>query len=173
MELFEHSDIEKALAKISDGDTDALRIIHKYMNRQIYAVGYAVLRDFSLADDVVQETYIKILEKSFTYCKGTNARAWVLSIARNIAIDLYRKRRFECETEEPNDADIRFDESTVLASMEVKRALDNLSDEERQIITLKIYAGLRHREIAELLGITTEACKKKYQRAAEKLRQTL
>ncbi len=173
VKLFEHADLEKALAKISDGDTDALRVIHKYMNRQIYAVAYAVLRDFSLSDDVVQETYIKILEKSFSYRKGTNARAWVLSIARNIAIDLYRKRKFECDSDTLDDSDTRFDESTVVSSMEVKHALDQLSDEERQIITLKIYAGLRHREIAELLGITTEACKKKYQRAADKLRETL
>ncbi len=171
--IFENSDLEKALAKISEGDRDALSIIHKYMNRRIYAVAYAVLRDFSLSDDVVQETYIKILEKSFSYRKGTNARAWVLSIARNIAIDYYRKRKYECESDELTDAGGRFDEASVLVSMEVKRALDTLSDEERQIITLKVYAGLRHREIAELLGITTENCKKKYQRAADKLRELL
>ncbi len=171
--LFENADCEKAIVKISEGDHDALRVIHKYMHRQIYAVAYAVLRDFSLSDDVVQETYIKILEKSFSYRKGTNVRAWVLCIARNIAIDYYRKRQFECETGEFDDAGMRFDESTVLSSMEVKRALDGLSDEERQIVTLKVYAGLKHREIAELLGITTEACKKKYQRAADKLRETL
>ena len=56
---------------------------------------------------------------------------------------------------------------------QVKKALDSLSDEERQIVTLKVYAGLKHREIAELLGITTDACKKKYQRAADKLRESL
>ena len=171
--LFENVDCEKALAKISDGDHEALKVIHKYMNRQIYAVAYAVLQDFSLSDDVVQETYIKIMEKAFSYRKGTNARAWVLAIARNIAIDYYRKRRFECEADEITDAEMRFDESTVLSSMEVKKALDSLSDEERQIITLKIYAGLKHREIAPLLGLTTEACKKKYQRAADKLRELL
>ena len=171
--LFEHSDCEKALAKIASGDAEALTVIHKYMNRQIYAVAYAVLQDFSLSDDVVQETYIKIIEKAFSYQKGTNARAWVLSIARNIAIDFYRKRRFECETDELEDTGLRFDESSVLSSMEVKRALDMLTDEERQIITFKVYAGLKHREIASLLGITVEACKKKYQRAAEKLREAL
>ena len=171
--LFENADCEKALIKISDGDNEALKVIHKYMHRQIYAVAYAVLQDFSLSDDVVQETYIKIMEKAFSYQKGTNVRAWVLAIARNIAIDYYRKRRFECESEELLDDDTRFDESTVLSSMEVKKALDTLSDEERQIITFKIYAGLKHREIASLLGITTEACKKKYQRASEKLRELL
>ena len=62
--LFENAECEKAILKIADGDHDALRTIHKYMNRQIYAVAYAVLRDFSLSDDIVQETYVKIIEKS-------------------------------------------------------------------------------------------------------------
>lgn len=171
--IFENAECEKALVKIADGDNDALRTIHKLMNRQIYAVAYAVLQDFSLSDDIVQETYVKIIEKAFSYRKGTNARAWVLSIARNLSIDLFRKRKFECGSEALPDEVSRFDEGSVLFSMEVKRALDTLDDEERQIITFKIYAGLKHKEIAPLLGINEEACKKKYQRALAKLRTLL
>lgn len=171
--IFENAECEKAIIKIESGDHNALQTIHKYMNRQIYAVAYAVLRDFSSADDVVQETYVKIMEKAFSYRKGTNARAWVLSIARNIAIDIFRKRKFECHTDEVLDEIDRFDESSVLFSMEVKHALDMLDDEERQIITMKIYAGLKHKEIAPVLGINEEACKKKYQRAIAKLREML
>ncbi len=169
------AECEKAILRIADGDHEALAVIHRVMKRQIYAVAYAVLRDFALSDDVVQETYVKILEKAFSYRRGTNARAWVLSIARNLAIDVYRKRRFEFPEEDAGELaetrDARFDESELLSSMEVKRALDALNDEERQIVTLKIYAGLRHKEIASLLGVTEEACKKKYQRAAAKLRE--
>lgn len=171
--LFENADCEKALIHIAEGENEALGVIHRHMNRQIYAVAYAVLRDFSLSDDVVQETYVKILEKAFTYRKGTNARAWVLSIARNLAIDLFRRRKFECVSEDMQDFGVRFDEGSVLASMEVKNALDALDDEERQIITLKIYAGLKHKEIAALLGITMESSKKKYQRAVAKLRDLI
>ena len=171
--IFENAECEKALCKIADGDNDALKTIHKLMNRQIYAVAYAVLRDFSLADDVVQETYVKIIEKAFSYRKGTNARAWVLSIARNIAIDIFRRRKFEYHTDEMPEEETRFDEGSVLFSMEVKHALDMLDDEERQIITMKVYAGLKHKEIAPLLGINEEACKKKYQRAIAKLREMM
>ena len=59
--IFESAECEKAILRIADGDGDALKVIHQYMNRQIYAVAYSVLRDFSLSDDVVQETYVKIL----------------------------------------------------------------------------------------------------------------
>ncbi len=171
--IFENAECEKAVLKIASGDHEALRVIHKYMNRQIYAVAYAVLRDFTLSDDVVQETYVKIMEKAVFYEKETKARAWILSIARNIAIDIYRKRAFDCSSEELEEEEHRFDEGSVLVSMEVKRALDSLDDEERQIVTLKIYAGLKHKEIAPLLDIKEETCKKKYQRALAKLRSLL
>ena len=171
--IFENAECEKAVLKIADGDPDALKIIHKLMNRQIYAVAYAVLQDFSLSDDIVQETYIKIIEKAFSYRKGTNARAWILSIARNIAIDVFRRRKFECDTDVLPEESNRFDESSVLFSMEVQKALDSLDNEERQIIAMKVYAGLKHKEISPLLGINEEACKKKYQRAIAKLRQLL
>jgi RNA polymerase sigma-70 factor (ECF subfamily) len=171
--IFENAECEKAVLKIADGDHDALKTVHKLMNRQIYAVAYSVLQDFSLSDDIVQETYIKIMEKAFSYRKGTNARAWILSIARNIAIDVFRRRKFECDTDTLPEESGRFDESSILFSMEVKRALDMLDDEERQIITMKIYAGLKHKEIGPLLGINEESCKKKYQRAIAKLRRML
>ena len=171
--LFENAECEKAILKIASGDNEALRVIHKYMNRQIYAVAYSVLRDFALSDDVVQETYIKIMEKAVFYEKETKARAWILSIARNIAIDIYRKRAFDFPSAEIEEDEPHFDEGSVLVSMEVKRALDSLDDEERQIITMKIYAGLKHKEIAPLLDINEEACKKKYQRAIAKLRVLL
>jgi RNA polymerase sigma-70 factor (ECF subfamily) len=171
--LFENAECEKSLMKIADGDHDALRVVHKYMNRQIYAVAYAVLRDFALADDIVQETYVKIMEKASSYEKGTNARAWILSIARNLSIDVYRRRSFDCAEQETGDEENRFDEGSVLFSMEVKRALDTLDDEERQIVTMKVYAELKHKMIAKILDISEEACKKKYQRAIAKLRVLL
>jgi RNA polymerase sigma-70 factor (ECF subfamily) len=171
--LFENAECEKSILKIADGDHDSLRVIHKYMNRQIYAVAYAVLRDFSLSDDIVQETYLKIMEKASFYEKGTNARAWILSIARNLSIDIYRKRSFDCNEQGVENDENRFDEGSVLFSMEVKRALDTLDDEERQIVTMKVYAELKHKMIAKILDITEDACKKKYQRAIAKLRVLL
>ena len=171
--LFENAECEKSILKIADGDHDALRVIHKYMNRQIYAVAYAVLRDFSLSDDIVQETYVKIMENASSYEKGTNARAWILSIARNLSIDVYRRRSLDCADHDVREEETRFDEGSVLFSMEVKRALDTLDDEERQIVTMKVYAELKHKVIAKILDISEEACKKKYQRAIAKLRVLL
>ncbi len=172
--IMEASECDKALTKIAQGKQDAIPVIHKYLERQIFAVAYSVLHDFSLCDDVVQETYIKIIEKAASYRPGTSAKAWVLTIARNIALDMLKHRKFETPDEnlDMNMSD-RFDENSILLSLQVKSALDALDDEDRQIVTLKAYTGLKHSEIAAMLGITTEAAKKKYQRAIARMKELL
>ncbi|MBO4429040.1 MAG: sigma-70 family RNA polymerase sigma factor [Clostridia bacterium] len=172
--IMEASECDKALAKIAQGKHEALPVIHKYLERQIFAVAYSVLHDFSLCDDVVQETYVKIIEKASSYRPGTSAKAWILTVARNIALDMAKHRKFETPDEnlEINPSD-RFDESAIILSMQVKAALDSLDDEDRQIVTLKTYSGLKHGEIAAMLGITTEAAKKKYQRAIARMKELL
>ncbi|MCQ2770448.1 MAG: sigma-70 family RNA polymerase sigma factor [Clostridia bacterium] len=170
--LFENAECDKALISIANGDINKLEVIQRHMEHQIYAVAHSVLHDFSLADDVVQETYIKITEKAHLYTPGTRAKAWVLTMARNTALDMLRHRSFE-QTDENVTDDItdRFDENSIVISMQVKKALDSLSDGDRQVVTLKVYAGLRHDEIAEIMGISTEAAKKKYQRAIKKMKE--
>ena len=172
--IFQASECDKALVSIAQGKTDALSVIHKYMERQIFAVAYSVLHDFSLCDDVVQETYIKIIERASSYRQGTSAKAWILTVARNTSLDILRHRKFETPDENISDeASDRFDESAIALSLQVKDALDKLDDDDRQIVTLKVYSGLRHSEIAEIMGISTEAAKKKYQRAIAHMREIL
>lgn len=172
--LMEASECDKALTHIAQGKSDALPVIHKYMERQIFAVAYSVLHDFSLCDDVVQETYIKIIEKASSYKPGTSAKAWILTVARNIALDIAKHRKFESPDENiTDDATERFDESSLVLSIQVRAALDALDDDDRQVVTLKVYSGLKHSEIAEILGISTEAAKKKYQRAIAQMKQLL
>ena len=172
--VFEASECDRALVRMAQGKSDALPVIHKYMERQIFAVAYSVLHDFSLCDDVVQDTYVKILERASLYKAGTSAKAWILTIARNIALDIRRHRKFETDDEDiSEDASTRFDEDSVVLSIRVKTALDALDDEDRQIVTMKVYSGLRHREIADIMGISTEAAKKKYQRAISRMKELL
>ncbi|MBQ0125272.1 MAG: sigma-70 family RNA polymerase sigma factor [Clostridiales bacterium] len=172
--IMEAAECDRALVSIAHGKPESLDVICKYAERQIFAVAYSVLHDFSLSDDVVQETYVKILEKASGYTPGTSAKAWILTVARNCALDMLRHRSYETPDENIADRpEYRFDESAVVLSMEVKSALDALSDEDRQVVTLKIYAGLRHGEIAKMLGISTEAAKKKYQRALARLKEMM
>jgi RNA polymerase sigma factor (sigma-70 family) len=68
-----------------------LYIDHK---KHVFAMALSILRDFELAEDVMQEVYIKLYRHS-KYNQVTNVRAWLIRVTRNTALDLYRKKKRE------------------------------------------------------------------------------
>ena len=161
---------EQALRRIARGDMDGLETIYDKLGRRIYLLAYSILGDAHAAEDVMQDTLIKISEGAHALREGGNAIAYILTITRNLAIDTLRHRQREF----PSETLIGIGSDGVENNMSVPfsdlEALRLLNEEERQIVTLKIEGGLRHREIAPMLGISQAACEKRYRRALEKLK---
>lgn len=162
---------DKAIVGITEGDVNALSVIYDHLGRQIYFIAYSVLHHHHDAEDVLQQTLCEIVKNAHAYRKGSNARAWVLGIARNQALKLNRDRKAYIPIEElENDARYAERDDALLSSLTMFDALNTLSDEEQQIVLLRIESDLKFKEIAELLQITTAAAEKKYQRALKKLK---
>lgn len=170
------SAIASALVEISDGNTHAVTAIYERMGRQILSLGRAVTGSQSSGEDVLQETVLKIIENIHTYRKGGNAKAWIMAIARNAAIDM-KSRSSRLGTDSDIDrseleGSREYDFSSTKQSeiMDVMSALSRLDDTDREIVVMKAMSGLKHKDIAKLIGITVDASKKRYRRALEKLR---
>ena len=119
----------------------------------------------------MQETFLKVIQSINTYRKNGNARAWLLSITRNTAIDILRKKKdsvciddVTVISKQPND----FAERIIL-----DEALMSLEQDDREIIVLRIVSGMKFREISEVLGLPLTTVQKRYQRALEKLKTQL
>lgn len=173
------SAIASALAEISDGNTHAVTVIYERMGRQILSLGRAITGSQSSGEDVLQETVLKIIESIHTYRKGGNAKAWVMAIARNAAIDMKnRSSRLGAEPDTDRsdlESGREYDFSSTRQSeaLDVMSALSWLDDTDREIVVMKAMSGLKHKDIAKLLGITVDASKKRYRRALEKLRRLI
>jgi len=161
----------QALCKLAEGDTTALTVIYDCMARQMFALSISILRNYADAEDAMQETFLKVIQSINTYRKNGNARAWLLSITRNTAIDILRKKKdsvciddVTVISKQPND----FAERIIL-----DEALMSLEQEDREIIVLKIVSGMKFREISEVLGLPLTTVQKRYQRALEKLKTQL
>lgn len=164
------------LAQVAAGDrTVALRELYQRYERRLYGLGVRLLGDPSLAEELVQETFVRLWRKAgqFDPDKGT-AATFIFTAARRIAIDLWRRpssRPFQPEAEDaaaPGDAMER-----VLVGLTVRHALDSLSPDHREVLELTYQHGLKQAEIAERLGVPLGTVKTRTYHALRGLKDTL
>ena len=159
---------DSALRDLSKGDMDGLAVIYNLYGRLIRSVAYTIVGNYTDAEDVLQDVMILLARRATLYKGEGSARAYVMTITRNRSIDLVTRRKNDVSTDEIGDIPVRDAE---LAAVEVQDLLSHLSEEERQIVTLHVYVGLSHRQVAEMMGLTSSATEKKYQRALKKLKK--
>lgn len=169
---------EALLAGLASGDADDAAAFVRRFQRRVYGLAWTILRDADLADEVAQETFVR----AWRYAAGYDPRrgrvaAWVLTIARNLAIDRARMRRIA-----PADPDViasrldlaRQDELPDVGERErVRRALAALPDGQRRALVLAVYAGRTAREIAELDDVPLGTVKTRIRTAMHTLRASL
>lgn len=161
------SDEELVLA-LQSGDTDSLGTLVLRWEQPLFRFTYRILLRREDARDVCQETFLRILDKCDRYKRGSRFSTWMYQIALNLCRDQLRRRRRwglllaqERELDEgaapaPDDDAIGGDPARQAERRErssaVVRALGQIPPEQREVLVLKEYAGLKFREIAEILG---------------------
>lgn len=178
-------EFEQCMSAMAAGDRDSLRHIYDAYLKLIYAVVYDTIGQREEAEDVTSEFFIKLIRVAGTYQKKTSHRAWLIRIARNMAIDLLRKRGHEYllyETEDaPQDkleeggtaeAASTVEEHVILAE-DMRQAMQTLSDREREVLDLKLAGELKFRDIAEALGQPLGTVTWLYNQGIKKLRRCL
>ncbi len=159
---------DNAVTKFAEGDAEYLTILYSDIKRDIFIFAYSIIGDYYLAEDVMQDTFIQIQTKAYTYQKGTNAKAWILTITRNLsfkALKQYKKEvSLEVTGEIPADYVNKIDSTIDLASL-----LSTLSEEEKQILILHDGSGLKHREIAGIMNLKDDNVRKMYSRLIKKV----
>jgi RNA polymerase sigma-70 factor (ECF subfamily) len=169
IKLFVNEICEQSIRRISEGDLSALSVIYDCTGRLIFTVAYSILGDYQLAQDAMQETFVKIADNASTYKKGTNAKAWIVSIVRNLALNMANERKKYAGFDTENIV-YPFPEDNLIDSIALSEALSHLTAQEREIVVYKTVCNMRHKEIGRILDISVDNCRQKYKRALEKLR---
>jgi len=131
------------------------------------------------AQDVVQEAYVRAF-KSFGGFRGSNGRAWLLTIVRNTSYTLLKKNR-AVDLTTPFDEEIHVEESVSPATIAehaedaelIKEAIDELPTEFREILILRHMEGLSYNEIADIAQLAPGTVMSRLARARGKLKQAL
>jgi RNA polymerase sigma-70 factor (ECF subfamily) len=149
-----------------------------------YTLARYLTRDEHQAEDVVQDACLRALQyfDSFRGEEGTSARAWVLTIVRNTVYTSRRRHRAEdvaTEFDETQHSDAVAEEHPEAALLRstakdaLRRALDDLAPEFREVIVLRELEGLSYKEISDVAGVPIGTVMSRLSRARTRLQQAL
>lgn len=160
------------------------RVIFEMFYRRVYDTAYFILQDSYLAQDVVQETFLKAFQNIDKVQDGSKLGSWLGTIAARTAVDVLRKEkkyRFATEKLILNETIAAYDQSNNVEKIIENRFVKNLvrqqiaglKPEYRQVIVLKYMYELQDQEIADALDLSLSAVKSRLHRARLALRRIL
>ncbi len=151
------------------GDEGAVKAVYERFRGPVFAIAFSILRDREQAADATQQTFMKAWRAASTYDAERPFKPWIYAIARRTAIDAYRKTSRLVASDKIEGVTSPPGLETAWEVFEVRAAVDELPDEERQVIKLSHFGGLTHQEIAEHIGIPLGTVKSRSHRAHRKL----
>lgn len=132
----------------------------------IYRFALSILHSPQQAEDVLQETFVRLLSGKFYTPTPGKEKAWLFKVARNLCFDILRGRTRELELPPAIAAPAG-------ENWEFLELISPLSQSEQEIVSLKFIGGFTHKEIAKITGTTVHGAKKRYERAIQKLREEM
>lgn len=165
--------LNSLIADVAAGNIDSLGEIYSLTRSSVYGYALSIVKNHSDAEDVTHDAYVAIATSALSYTPSDKPMAWILTIAKNLALMTLRRRR-ERELDEVEVAAIP-DTLDILPAdkMVLRECIERLSDDEREIVMLHAVTGYKHREIAEFLDMPLATVLSKYSRAIKKLRAAL
>ena len=150
-------DLAELLAEVSHGDRRAFRNLYDRTSSKLYGVVLRIVRSRELADEVLQEAYLRIWQSASRFrAESGRPMTWMISIARYAAIDTIRKRT-DAKLKTAEDYDDRVQniaapddqEHTVMLQRELLRCLGKLAEPQREAVLLAYCSGHSREELAE------------------------
>ena len=171
---------EQLVANYLKGDEKSLEIlIHRYL-KPIYSFVYRYVGNGEEAEDITQEVFVKMWRNLKRFNRNKKFKTWIFQIAKNTSFDFLRKKKkisilslekyFYLADLNPLPNEISEKESL---KEKIQEAIEKLSSETRQILSLYYKEGLTFREITETLGEPLNTIKSRHQRAISKLKKLI
>ncbi len=168
------------------GDEGALAVLIKRHQSKLYGFIYSKVSDRDIADDIFQDTFIKVIRtlKSNSYNEEGKFLPWVMRISHNLIVDHFRKNKkmpMYRETEEFSIFSIMTDNSpnvenriiTEQVESDLQRLIEELPDDQKEVLQMRIYQDLSFKEIADLTGVSINTALGRMRYALMNLRKVI
>ncbi len=172
---------EALMEEVGQGSILAFQALYDRHHRAVYTFLLRSLGQRQLAEDLLQETFLRVFAHREDYRPTSAFRPWLFTIARNLLIDQLRQRGRRPELEGVEDLEVLANPgATPLQETEARElgerlqaAVLGLPLSQREVLLLSRFSGLSHAEIAELLGTSITAVRVTLHRALRRLRDFL
>jgi len=158
-----------------ENDKEAQFKIYKLYYRSMYNTSLRIVKRSDEAEDIMQESFLTAFKKIDSYKGEVSFGIWLKRIVINHSLDYLRKRKVDFE-EVNSDLTVyeeEHDDETAFTVEEVKKAIFQLSDGYRTILSLLLLEGYDHEEVSEILGISNVTSRTQFCRAKQHLRNLL
>lgn len=155
--------------RLQNGDVSAFEELYNAYAKGLYAYLYAMTQSKELSEDAVSDAFLKLYGHIAAGKEIGNIKALLYVTARNLLYDRLRQSKRLT----PISEDIAAPSGEQDDGIALKAALQSIPPDEREIVTLHIYSGFKHCEIAAMLGFPESTVRWKYRRALQKLKERL
>jgi RNA polymerase sigma-70 factor (ECF subfamily) len=169
-------ELEKLMVQYQQGDAAAVTALVQRLSPQLHRFFLAQFASRRHADDLLQETWLRIHRVRHTYRPGEPLLPWLYAVARNVRVDHYRKARRVEERERqveslPEPAANPEGAGAPERGRDVAAMLRELPESQREVLVMLKVAGMSIEEVARATGSSVGSVKQKAHRAYEKLRR--
>ena len=165
------------MLQVKAGEVQKLGLLYERYKKRLFGFFYQINKDASLSEDLVQNVFIKILKYKHTYTDESKFAVWLFQIARNASYDSFRKSK----TNQHKDIDeVGYGlsatddiQGTIVKKENIvtlRKALELLSPEKKELIVLSKFKELKYKEIGEIVGCTEGNARIKVHRALNELK---
>jgi len=167
---------QELIEELQRGSQRAFAAVYQQFSGGVFAYCLKILADRQLAQDVVQETFLKVQQHARSVQRNESFKSWIFRIARNEALMQLRKRRLDgplddgsvWSEETPHEQLVALERSEI-----VNRLLGSLKREYREVLVLLVYENMSYAEIAAITGATESAVKSRIFRARKAMMEKL
>lgn len=182
---------EDLMERFAAGDTGAFEVLLKRHERGVYNFIYRLIRNREVANDLLQETFLRVVKNARRYSRKAKFTTWLYTIARNQCIDTVRKARHRDHASLDQPARHNPEGRTLMERLpgaspngfdhadagemkvRIEQAIAQLSDEQREVFVMRQFMQLKFNEIAEVVGVSENTIKSRMRYALENLRLAL
>ncbi|MFP9113281.1 RNA polymerase sigma factor [Flavobacterium sp. RHBU_3] len=168
------------------GDENALSVLINRHQSKIYGFIYSKVSDRDIADDIFQDTFIKVIKtlKSNSYNEEGKFLPWVMRISHNLIVDHFRRNKkmpMQRDTEEFSIFSIMTDNSPNVETRiigeqvenDLQRIIEELPADQKEVLLMRIYQDLSFKEIADLTGVSINTALGRMRYALMNLRKVI